>query len=342
MSFSDFSNRQVVEVLQRSLERGRVAHAYLFTGSRLAEQEDVARTLIKTLNCLQPVRKGQDGRPLDSCDRCLSCRKIDQGIHADVAWIRPESKSRVITIDQIREALQTIHLKPTEAGYKMTVIVAADRLNAQAANAFLKTLEEPPTRSVLALLTTEPQRILETILSRCLRLNLGGETGPSSDPVDVSWLQDFSRLASEKPGDLLGRYRLLGVLLSRLTELKNGLEKDLTAKSPLNRYDDIDPKLRDRWEDELTAAIEAEYRRKREDTLLTLEWWMRDVLLKSKRLDDRLSFPQLQGSVDVIARRIGPRMAVENLATLEQTQRLLHSNVQEALALEVGLLKLHL
>lgn len=68
---------------------------------------------------------------------------------------------RVITIDQVREVIQTVNLKPAEGGFKVSVLVAADRLNVAAANAFLKTLEEPPPRSILILLSREPQRLLE-------------------------------------------------------------------------------------------------------------------------------------------------------------------------------------
>ena len=140
--------------------------------------ESLARTLAKTLNCQQPVKTG--GVATDCCDACLNCRKIDQDTHADIHWARPESKSRIITVEQTRELMREIQLKPTEAGYKVAIIAAADRLNVQAANAFLKTLEEPPAKSVLILLSTEPQRILETILSRCLRLNFFGDGARSA------------------------------------------------------------------------------------------------------------------------------------------------------------------
>src|SRR5262245_28320265 len=177
MSFTQFpQQQQVVELLQRTLNRGRLAHAYLFSGTLPVELEAVACTLAKTLNCQRPSHHGAAGIPLDSCDQCRSCSKIESENHPDVAWIRPESKTRIITVEQIREVLQTIHLKSTEALYKVAIIVGADRLNVQAANAFLKTLEEPPLRSVIILLTTEPQRVLETIRSRCLRLNFAGET----------------------------------------------------------------------------------------------------------------------------------------------------------------------
>ncbi|MGO8681205.1 MAG: hypothetical protein ACLQU6_09855, partial [Limisphaerales bacterium] len=224
-----------------------------------------------------------------------------------------------------------------------------------AANAFLKTLEEPPGKSVLILLSTEPQRILETILSRCLRLNFFGEGTRSPDPAQMEWLAHFDALAAHEQKSLLGRYRLLDALLQRLGEIRVRVEETLTARSPLQQHDEIDKDLREKWEDELAAAIEAEYRRQRAEALLLVQWWLRDVWLSTLRPDkigttedgrtlaaggSLLKFPEISGA-EAVARRITPRQALENLQTLEQTQRLLHTNVQEALALEVSLLKLH-
>src|ERR1700742_4813534 len=100
MSFAEFpEQKQAVELLQRSLERGRLGHTYLFTGHQLTELEALARTLAKTLNCQQPIRRASDGPAVDCCDKCAVCRKIDGETHADVHWVRPESKSRVIIVD---------------------------------------------------------------------------------------------------------------------------------------------------------------------------------------------------------------------------------------------------
>src|SRR5690348_5065862 len=152
MAFKNFSSqRPGIQLLQRSLERGRLAHAYLFIGDELEELEALARTLAKTLNCQEPVVAR--GVAIDSCDQCLSCRRIGHENHPDVHWVRPESKSRVITTEQMRSLMGEIQLKPGEAEYKIAVVVAADRLRIEAANAFLKTLEEPPAKSVLILLT---------------------------------------------------------------------------------------------------------------------------------------------------------------------------------------------
>ena len=383
MAFKDFPElAQGSEMLQRSLERGRLAHGYLFTGHQLDPLEGLARTLAKTLNCLHPVKRG--GVAVDCCDRCLNCQKVEHGNHADVFWVRPESKSRQIKISQIvhredsppRVLLDAINLKPTESQYKFGIIVAADRMNDSAANAFLKTLEEPPPRSVLILLTTEPQRMLETILSRCLRLNFGGEGPQRLAPAQMEWLATFSEMAAADQKSLLGRYRLMDVLLRKLNEVKASIEETLTARSPLEKYEDAEEALRDKWAEELKAAVEAEYRRQRADFLLALQWWLRDVWLqtlpdvqsqesKAQRSKSGtgagageprtlnhipstlnssgslLAFPQLTGTKRV-ANRISQQAAMENLRLIEQLQRWLHTNAQEALALEVGLLGLQL
>jgi len=256
--------------------------------------------------------------------------------------VRPESKSRVILIEQLRELLQAVNLKPAEAGYKVAIIVAADRLNASAANAFLKTLEEPPSRSVLILLSIEPQRLLETILSRCLRLNFTGEGRTRFDAAQMEWLRKFSAMAAGEQKSLLGRYRLMDVLLQKLAELKSGVEEAQEARSPLEQYPDAEKDLREKWEEELKASVEAEYRRQRGELLLLVQWWLRDVWLRTVAAGRELmNFPELSDT-EAVARRLSPADARQNLQVLEQTQRLLHTNVQEALALEVGLLKLQL
>ena len=341
MAFKEFSEQsQGVQLLQRSLARGRLGHAYLFTGDSLEELEVLAANLAKTLNCLQPVKTS--GLATDCCDECLNCRKVADGNHADVHWARPESKSRVITIDQMRDVMQQIQLKPTEAGYKIAVIAGADRLNVQAANAFLKTLEEPPKKSVIILLSTEPSRILETILSRCLRLNFATGAARPLSAEQSYWLQQFSSAAAEGHKSLFGRYRLLDSLLQKLSGIREKVDETMSARSPLEKYVDVEKDLREKWEDELKAAIEAEYRRQRGEILLLLQWWFRDVWLHTLAAGEELMhLPQIAGA-DEVAKRISTRQARENLAVIEQTQRLLYTNVQEALALEVGLLKLQL
>lgn len=347
MAFRDFPDQQQgIQLLQRSLTRGRLGHAYLFVGHQIAPLETLAATLSKTLNCQNPVRK--DGATVDCCDQCVVCRKIDHGNHADIHWVRPEMKSRIVSVDQMRELMRQIQLKPTEAKYKTGIIVGADRMGPQAANAFLKTLEEPPPNSILILLTTEPQRLLETIVSRCLRLNFGGEVLGQLPPENMQWLMSFTNLAAGGQKSLISRYRLMDVLLQKLNHTKTSIEEKLKARSPLQQYEDAEADMLERWEKELAAAVEAEYRRQRSDLLALVQAWLRDVWMEStlskapSTLDGALqllNFPQLDETRKVAA-RVSPAQAMENLEIIEQLQRWLHTNVQEALALEVGMLKL--
>lgn len=340
MAFSDLPQHSApITLLQRSLAYGRLGHAYLLLGDSLDELELLAGNFVKTINCEQ----FGDGFPTDAdaCDRCLSCRKIEHLNHADVQWIRPESKTRIISVEQIRGLMQTVYLKPTEARFKATVLVAADRLNVQAANAFLKTLEEPPANTVFVLLSTEPQRLLETILSRCLRLHCGGAAQRIPEAA-LGWVGSFSQVAVQPGGGLFARYRLLDELLKQLATLKEEIGKTMTSQSPIEKYDDADPKLIERWKDELAAGIEAEYRRRRAELLAALQYWLRDIWLAvSGTFETSLAvFPQLADTTQKIAGRLDSTKATKNLEILETTQRLLHTNVQEALALEIGLLKL--
>ena len=344
MAFAELAATQPsIQLLQRSLKRGRLGHAYLLSGNQLEDLENVAQTLIKTLNCENPVRAEGGELPIDCCDECTNCRKVTGGNHADVRWLRPESKSRFIVTDQVRSLIGQINLKPTEAGYKCAVIVAADRLKVEAANAFLKTLEEPPPRSVIILLTTEPQRMLDTITSRCLRLTFGTAADVHFNDRQLGWIESFSSMAANAGGGLLGRYQLLGKLLAALAEMKDELTERLEAASPLQQYDDVDPKLREQWENELKASVEAEYRRCRGEMLVALQWWLRDVWLQTLDVDaGLLTLDRFGESSRQVASRIDTAAAQENLRVIEQTNRLLYTNVQEALAMEVGFLKLKL
>jgi hypothetical protein len=191
-------------------------------------------------------------------------------------------------------------------------------------------------------MTAEPQRILETILSRCLRLTFGGER-VEFGATQMAWIQDFSNMAAAGTGGLLGRYRLLGLLLKRLAEQRAEIEEKLGADSPLERYDNLDPRMREKLEDELAASIEAEYRRQRTEVIGLLQWWLRDVWFQTLTLGgEMVSFSNLVPAAQAVAKRISSTEAIFNLQVVDQLQRQLHTNVQEALALEVGLLKLKL
>ena len=128
-----------------------------------------------------------------------------------------------------------------------------------AANSLLKTLEEPPERTVFLLLSTEPGRVLDTIRSRCLRLNFAGDGQRSFGEDELAWLYEFAAMAAKGDKDLFGRYRLLDTLMVRLKALEVTINEEVETASPLSQHEDIPPELRDQWEEESKAAVMAEY-----------------------------------------------------------------------------------
>lgn len=332
-----------VRIFQESLKHNRLAHAYLIAGASSELTDAFAREVAKTLNCTEPVSPNAQGVGIDACDACQTCRQIMDSQQADVTWIRPESKTRIITIAQIRSVLETVHLKAHGARYKVIIVSGADRMNTQAANAFLKTLEEPPARSILLLLSTEPHRLLDTILSRCLRIQLSGVEEFGHDKAGIAWLQQFSQHSEGASREVGLRYHLLSDLLECLASKKTQIEEALTAASPLEQHEDLEPKLRERFKQELSAAIEAEYRRQRSELIGLLQWFLRDVWLQTLRSSQSLlRFPNLKSETQAIATRLSANNALKNLNIADGLQRQLNTNVQEALAIEVALLRLAL
>ncbi len=166
MSFkSVLGQSQPKKILMNALRNGSVAHAYLFYGQESIGKKKLAIALAKSLNCKQPD-------PLDACGECESCLKIERRVHPDFFFIEPAkstptSREAVIKIETIRELQKKLAYLPYEGKTKVVVIDSADLLNHQASNSFLKTLEEPPSSTVLILISSNPHKLLPTLLSRC-------------------------------------------------------------------------------------------------------------------------------------------------------------------------------
>ena len=150
-----------VEVLSAALEHGRVGHAYLFTGSAEIGKTTLALTFAQALNCQSEQKP---------CGQCRSCRLIAAGRHPDLTHIEPEISARgkaTIKIETMRQLQRSLQLAAYEGRYKIAIISGFEAANISAANAFLKTLEEPPKNTVLILTATDGDMLLDTIKSRC-------------------------------------------------------------------------------------------------------------------------------------------------------------------------------
>ncbi len=162
--FSDVVGQpQVTVTLQNELKAGRIAHAYLFTGSRGTGKTTCAKILAKAVNCLS-LKEG------DPCGECESCVGIDNGSVMDVVEIDAASNNGVENIRNLREEAS---FTPAAAKYRVYIIDEVHMLSIGAFNALLKTLEEPPAHVVFILATTEVHKLPATILSRCQRFDFG-------------------------------------------------------------------------------------------------------------------------------------------------------------------------
>ena len=160
--FSDVVGQpQVTVTLKNELMRGRIAHAYLFTGSRGTGKTTCAKILSRAVNCLRPV----DGDP---CGECEVCKGLEDGSILDVVEIDAASNNGV---DAIRSLIEEANFTPTTAKYRVYIIDEVHMLSVSAFNALLKTLEEPPAHVIFILATTEVHKLLPTILSRCQRFD---------------------------------------------------------------------------------------------------------------------------------------------------------------------------
>lgn len=160
MSFSDIKGQDsAIRFLKSALETNRVSHAYIFLGPQGVGKKLAALNFAKALNC----KPEAPDRP---CDSCISCKKIDGLNHPDISLLKQEEKSPSIKIDKVRELIRSIGLKPYEGKKKVYVIDGADFLTQEASNALLKTLEEPPSESVLILIAEDLAALFRTIVSR--------------------------------------------------------------------------------------------------------------------------------------------------------------------------------
>ena len=166
-TFADLVGQEhVVKALRNALEKGRLHHAYLLTGTRGVGKTTIARILAKSLNCEHP----KEGEP---CGQCQSCRDIDTGRFVDLLEIDAASNTG---IDNIREVLENAQYAPTAGKYKVYIIDEVHMLSKSAFNAMLKTLEEPPEHVKFILATTDPHKVPVTVLSRCLQFVLRNMT----------------------------------------------------------------------------------------------------------------------------------------------------------------------
>ncbi len=311
------------QMVKRAIDMGRPAHGYLIIGPVRGVAMDLAVRILQVLFCKS------EHKPCGACD---ACRHVVERIEADIHWVFPEKKSRIISAEQIREKLiYEVTQTSFSGGWKAGVLVGADRLNEASANAFLKTLEEPPDKTVFLLLSDAPQQLLPTIVSRCQRIDLD-EMRELGEPWKSRVIEV---LASPLWGKPLEGLAMSNVLFSVLSDVKGKAEQLVKDETQRETKVDEDDEVFD-------AKVSARYREMRTDFLLTLLRWFRDLFVLKAGGDPALVFNQAK--LDVLterAARLSLAQVIYNLASVEELARQMEKNLSEESILAYAVDRIH-
>ena len=328
-----YGQDHLLRQLEPSLRQGRLAHAYLLVGPPRVGKMTLARQLAQSVNCLEG--------PGVPCGECVQCRRIAQGIHADVRTVavgagQENGPTRtVIGIDDVKNALHHLNLKSYEGACSVLIFDGAHLLSEEAANALLKTLEEPPPQVLILLLTTDEDALLSTLKSRCRRLGL----------MPVSKSQIVERLVSERQADpetaeRLGRLSrgCMGWALTAWEDpqVLDQLEADLARLQEVCQSG-LDTRFG--YAAELAGQFSRARDPVRELLYLWLRWW-RDLLLVKESAEEYIQNQDHLTQLRLQASRLSTVQVVNTVKSLQQTLEALDHNANPRLALEVLMLNL--
>src|SRR6266567_4677505 len=300
-----FSADSALEYLQRAHKKHRLAHAYLISGPAGSGKADVAARLAAALNKTTP-------------------EKVLRAQAPDVFVTEPASRSRKIVVDQIRTLERALQLRTVDNRKKIGIIHDADRMQTQAANAFLKTLEELP----------------ETIVSRCLSLPLRTSSEVAASPQEMELLRVLCATAEEKSRSIEKAYRVSQGIQGLLNSIREQIrdEHAMALKREETRYrHTTDGGWLNEREDYYKALTESVYRERRSRLIETLFLWWGDVLRARVTTAERVLKSCTQAT-EKVAAQLKTAEVLKRIRRLEEMRDQLNTTAQEALVLELGCL----
>lgn len=336
---------QAVDLFQRAMRSGHLAHAYLLMGPEGVGKRSLALMVARALNCM----KLRD----DCCDGCSSCHLAMKGHHPDMLFLAPQRASRQIHIDQIHEVIQQASLKPYQGKWKVFIIDEAERLNIAAANCLLKTLEEPPSQTIFFLISSDWHSIRPTIASRCqgvrlqrlplqvvqrlleekwgmepkeahaLALRAEGQMTRAVGLMDSSTHEQCleTLLSLRKGKDPIQEAE---TLVASLKELRENLRKEISHE--VEPQGEADQEVHERQE----ALLDSLYRKRVMDYLKEMLYWFRDLFVLKGCGDETMVFHQQD--IDLLkewSQEAAPAQLALSLTSLQEAKEHLERNIGE-------------
>ena len=314
-----------VDLLRGDLTQGRIQHAYLITGPQGVGRRTLAIRFSQALNCSQPVEPGIP------CGDCRACKWIERMQHPDLAVVQAEEGSSTLKVEQIRDLQRTLSLAPYESSYKIALLLRFEEANPNAANALLKTLEEPPPQVVMLVTASDVEDLLPTIVSRCEVIRLRPlSLDLVSEGLQIRWglSAEQARLLAHISGGRPGYAYKLSQNPDSLNQRQNQIDDlfRLLAASRVERFAYAEQLSTDK------VIIQN-----------TLETWLtvwRDVLLRSAGAIASLTNIDREGEIEALCSKLSLTKAKQMVKTLETTQIQLNLNTNTRLTLEVLMLDL--
>ena len=317
-----FSPDAAFSYLRRASEQHRLAHAYLISGAPGAGKRRLASRLANLVNGSRDQDVFASGTP-------------------NVYLAEPESKSRRIVVDQVRELEHSLQMRVAAGRRKVAIVSDADRLQPQAANAFLKTLEEPPNDSLLLLLSALPEALPDTILSRCIPIPLAAAEAQAAS-AEQEELVELLRGIEPSEAGVQSAYRLVQAFQRLLANVREAIQTENAAalKAEEARYKNTtDGAWLEEREDHFKALSESMYLQRRAQLVEVIFGWWSDVLRASTGIA-RHELPAAADETRAIAAKLSRPEILRRLRRVEELRDQLGRNIQETLALEVAFLSI--
>jgi len=346
-----YTEQKAFELMESAFERGRLGHAFIISGNKHAGVESFTTRVINLINREEEEEASDEADMFDLFGEVEQAEPLAFQTEAEtlkelegelVRVVRPQMKSRIIPVDAMRELEKAMFKTSTRGKYKVGVVVDADRMRDEAANAFLKTLEEPPVGSIFFLLTANPERLLSTIFSRCFNIPLIAENDEREVLADEDEILN-TLLRNAKAGfhsvsrALTIKSVFSSILNKRKLEIAKGHEASLKEEQEhyKNTTDGDWLKEREKYYESMTQSDYIFERSKLIDLMIL---WLGD-LVRIKSGATRLDFESYLQQMTEVAEKESLESLMLRIEAMEELRALFETNASEALALEVCFMK---